>query len=308
MQSSDNIAIRSLRHIALWIDFLEREAARQDQALTDPLRASLLERFNSEVDIPETRSGHPSNPDLLDLWDLCAQENVFPHMSTLARFLQDLRSDELQRLLGAQRADDKILVSTIHKVKGLEYDNVIVVPSRTNFGQKSAAIEGDAAEESRLMYVALTRAKSRLVFYWGDRERAWGGDLKKFSGERDGGRIIVGMPDEVFISWSMFQSNFHEDPEATQAYIETSVSAGDQIELEGHGPGAYRSLMHVSATGERRQIGFLSNDVGKGNQGSDLKVCAIIRYSPKDDRRSLPAPTVAERGWGYVVLVEGVLR
>lgn len=308
VQSSDNIAIRSLRHIALWIDFLEREAARQDQALTDPLRASLLERFNSEVNIPETRSGHPSNPDLLDLWDLCAQENVFPHMSTLARFLQDLRSDELQRLLGAQRADDEILVSTIHKVKGLEYDNVIVVPSRTNFGQKSAAIEGDAAEEARLMYVALTRAKSRLVFYWGDRERAWGGDLKKFSGERDGGRIIMGMPDEVFISWSMCQSNFHEDPEATQAYIETSVSAGDQIELEGHGPGAYRSLMHVSATGERRQIGFLSNDVGKGNQGSDLTVCAIIRYSPKDDRRSLPAPTVAERGWGYVVLVEGVLR
>ena len=37
---------------------------------------------------------------------------------------------------------------------------------------RGAEIEANAAEEARLLYVALTRAKSRLVFHLGDREFA----------------------------------------------------------------------------------------------------------------------------------------
>jgi len=103
VQSSDNIAIRSLRHVALWLDLLEREIAQQDQALTDSLRARLLETFHADTDIPETRAGGRMDPDLFVLWDLCAQETVFPYISTLVEFLKDLRSDELQRLIDATR-------------------------------------------------------------------------------------------------------------------------------------------------------------------------------------------------------------
>lgn len=309
VQSSENIAIRSLRHVALWLDLLEGEIAQQDQALTDPLRARLLETFHAETDIPETRAGGQMDPDLSVLWDLCAQETVFPYLSTLVEFLKDLRSDELQRLLGATRPEGEILVSTIHKVKGLEYDNVVVLPSRMSFGGRSTEIEANAAEEARLLYVALTRAKSRLVFHLGDRELSWAGKtITPFRGAQDGGRILTGTPKEVFISWSMNRSRSNADPERTQVYIETSVSVGDPIQLEAPDRWAGKALMHGSETGDRRQIGLPSKAVGHGGDVTDLKVSAVIRYEPKPDDRAQPCPKVAAQGWGYVVLVEGVLR
>lgn len=309
VQSSDNIAIRSHRHVAAWLDLLEREIAQQDQALTDPLRARLLETFQADTDIPETRAGARMIPDLSALWDLCAQETVFPYLSTLVQFLKDLRSDELQRLLGATRPEGEILVSTIHKVKGLEYDNVVVLPSRTSFGGRGAEIEANAAEEARLLYVALTRAKSRLLFHLGDREHAWAGKtISPFTGAQDGGRILTGTPKEVFISWSMNRTQFNADPECAQNYIETSVAVGDPILIETLDRWAGRALIHRSETGSCRRIGVLSKAVGQGCGVTDLKVSAVIRYETKPDDRTQLCPSVAAQGWGYIVLVEGVLR
>ncbi|MDB5474029.1 MAG: helicase [Devosia sp.] len=110
------------------------------------------------------------------LWDLCYDERSSPHLSDLIRLITALASDELQRLLRALRPKAQAVVSTIHKVKGLEYDNVIIVPSPSGFGDRlqGEALEMEAAEKARLFYVAMTRAKSRLVYFQGDRERAWG--------------------------------------------------------------------------------------------------------------------------------------
>ncbi len=309
VQSSENIAIRSLRHVALWLDLLEREIAQQDQALTDPLRVRLLKTFHAETDIPETRAGGRMEPDPSVLWELCAQETVFPYLSTLVEFLKDLRSDELQRLLGATRPEGEILVSTIHKVKGLEYDNVVVLPSHMSFGGRGAEIEANAAEEARLLYVALTRAKSRLVYHLGDREFAWAGrTITPFRGAQDGGRILTGTPKEVFISWSMNRSQLNPDPNSTQDYIESSVAVGDPIVIEAPDQWARKALMHRSGTGDSRQIGLPSKAVGEGGSVTDLKVSAVLRYEPKPDDRAQPCPRVAAQGWGYVVLIEGVLR
>ena len=248
-------------------------------------------------------------PDLSVLWDLCAQETVFPYLSTLVGFLKELRSDELQRLLGATRPEGEILVSTIHKVKGLEYDNVVVLPSRMSFGGRGAEIEANAAEEARLLYVALTRAKSRLVFHLGDREFAWAGKtITPFAGAQDGGRILTGTPTEVFISWSMNRSYSNADPGRTQTYIETSVAVGDPILIEAPDRWAGTALMHQLETGGSRPIGVPSKAVGQRGGVTDLKVSAVIRYESKPDDRAQTCPRVAAQGWGYVVLVEGVLR
>lgn len=126
--------------------------------------------FKASIAIPETASSGGTWVDLTNLWELCCEESVFPHLSTLLRFIRNLQRDELLRLMGSRKDGQEIVVSTIHKVKGLEYDNVVVVPSRTSFGHAATskeALEDDAAEEARLLYVALTRAKSRLVDSWG---------------------------------------------------------------------------------------------------------------------------------------------
>lgn len=83
--------------------------------------------------------------------------------------------------------DDKltIVLTTMHKVKGLEFDVVITTPSFSNLplvfhreyeeGVTPIAMADDLAdmeEERRLMFVAYTRAKKRLYIFKGQREMA----------------------------------------------------------------------------------------------------------------------------------------
>ena len=72
--------------------------------------------------------------------------------------------DRLSSLFADKTDTDAIVLSTIHKAKGLEADNVyIIVPDKlplTYKGQK----EWEYAQELNLKYVAITRAKKHLTF------------------------------------------------------------------------------------------------------------------------------------------------
>ncbi len=76
-----------------------------------------------------------------------------------------------------------IVLTTMHKVKGLEFDVVIITPSFASLPLKPhrdyEAYEhpleddlADIAEERRLLFVSYTRAKKRLYIYKGHREKA----------------------------------------------------------------------------------------------------------------------------------------
>jgi superfamily I DNA/RNA helicase len=74
----------------------------------------------------------------------------------------------LQRWERAQRGDRArrtLTLGTIHRSKGLEYDAVILAPSRSRLAASDE-------EERRLYYVAHTRAARRLVWLQGPREKA----------------------------------------------------------------------------------------------------------------------------------------
>lgn len=62
--------------------------------------------------------------------------------------------------------DEKIIIATIHKAKGLEFENVII-PGCTdnNFPSYYSQLDGEKAiiEDARLLYVAMTRTKERLL-------------------------------------------------------------------------------------------------------------------------------------------------
>lgn len=59
---------------------------------------------------------------------------------------------------------NNITVATIHAVKGLEFEVVFVVGAEEKIFPISRSFDSidDMEEERRLMYVAITRAKSRL--------------------------------------------------------------------------------------------------------------------------------------------------
>ena len=314
VQGGANLHVADLRHVALWLEFLDRVIADRDGVLMDALRTELLETFRRESDIPETRVPMASSVSLASLWDLCCQEHSFPHLSTLVRFTRDLQSDELERLLGAGHGRAHAVVSTIHKVKGLEFDNVIVLPSGTSFSKKgstAAAVERDAAEEARLVYVAMTRAKTRLVYFAGDREYAWAiSPPTLYAGAQGTGLVLGGSMEDVGLGWAMERNTFNLNPDGCQSYIEKQVRVGDPIVLGGFGIGAYKSLMHQDASGKKRQIGFLAKTHDKGGPNASLKVSAVVRFALKaeDLTKESLADAVRQRGWGYVVLVSGRLR
>lgn len=322
VQGGANLRVADLRHVALWVDFLERAMATRDGVLTDLLKAELLEAFQRKTDIPETRSSMESTVSLANLWNLCCQEHTFPHLSTLVRFIRDLQSDELERLLGAGRGGSHAVVSTIHKVKGLEFDNVIVLPSGSSFpygdgvtgrGLDSASdsLERDAAEEARLLYVAMTRAKTRLVYFAGDREYTWAKPAPEpYSGAQGTGLVLSGLHEDVWLSWAYERNYLNRDPDGCQAYIEKNVRVGDRLTLVRAGDRTSTALTHQDASGKARQIGFLAKKRGEGCQDASLEVSAVVRFAlkPEDLAKESLADTVRHRGWGYVVLVSGRLR
>ena len=76
-----------------------------------------------------------------------------------------------------------IILTTMHKVKGLEFDAVFITPSLANLPLKPHRVYNvgeplqeddlaDIAEERRLLFVAYTRAKKYLHVYKGEREKA----------------------------------------------------------------------------------------------------------------------------------------
>jgi ATP-dependent DNA helicase RecQ len=69
----------------------------------------------------------------------------------------------------------EIIITTMHKVKGVEYDAVIIPASLSNLPQKPVSVDKIKSyieEERRVYYVAYTRAKKRLLAIKYDRENA----------------------------------------------------------------------------------------------------------------------------------------
>jgi len=308
VQGGANYRVGDLRHVALWREFLEAEMAKQNRLLTDELKDALIAQFNQSCDIPETLQPSDADPPLEELWNLCCQERTFAHLSDLIDFIDDLQTDALERLRGSLHDRPAQVISTIHKVKGMEYDRVIMLPSLSGFGSDVPNLQSlamDAAEEARLFYVGMTRAKRYLTYFVGEREQAWGRRTSFIGGGFGSSKTLVGSHEEVGLGWAMTANAFNPDPDVCQNYIERQVRVGDPIILGGRGAGAFKGLFHQGADGKLCQVGFIAKEFGVGCPLSSLRVSAVVRFQPNFVIGL--AQSVQQRGWGYVVLVEGQL-
>ena len=249
--------------------------------------------------------------DLRDMYQLMRLERGRPRMRDVVDFVQEMRASDIERLktrTGISARDHRITISTVHKVKGLEYDTVVVLPSSERFplndsngGEVSVA---DAAEEARLCYVAMTRARNRLYVGWpqGGREPAWWSS-RPFEGVGlNGSYTLKGSPKEIFVSWTGQTAQVEQ---GLQDYIEQHVNAGDEVELR-YG----RAVYH-----QGRKVGILSRRTADALNNGDghvrLRVANVIRYScgkyfeeHNHDFWQELHQSVKQRRWFYVVLPE----
>lgn len=166
----------------------------------------------------------------------------------------------------------RIVLSTIHRVKGLEFDAVVIPASNCSigFGNNNLSSEEVNMEERRLMYVAFSRAKRMLFWYKGDREKAIL-DNKEYDGKKglvyaDDGQSKV---DTAYLSTeTMYNEN---------EYIRKNVKAGDRIYFEyeefdyqGNSKDRFK-IIHIDSNNKKHHIGNLSRKNSLFNEKNNLK-------------------------------------
>ena len=155
----------------------------------------------------------------------------------------------------------EIVLTTMHKVKGLEFDAVFVTPSFHSLAcDDSGIIETNAiellSEEKRLYYVAYTRAKNYLCAYRHKREKAVEEGQTYHPEEELRKKLGVPIKEDiknVFINYSAEHDNVNN-------YLETTVRKNDEIILEKSGNVWY--VKHINPmTGRLYTIGQISSSI-----------------------------------------------
>jgi DNA helicase-2/ATP-dependent DNA helicase PcrA len=78
----------------------------------------------------------------------------------------DLEADRGRRV-ASEEGSDAVVLSTIHRAKGLEWDSVAIIGLQEGvLPISSATTDAQLDEERRLLYVAMTRPETRLLCTW----------------------------------------------------------------------------------------------------------------------------------------------
>ena len=101
----------------------------------------------------------------------------------LSNHIMEINTFKEADLCGSSTITDRLFVSTIHKAKGLEFDNVLVfdvvdgrIPNYYNENDPSML-----AEDARKLYVAMSRAKQRLYICYSKQGPSSGAPARKLS-------------------------------------------------------------------------------------------------------------------------------
>ena len=108
--------------------------------------------------------------------DMLTLESGHSLAEQLGRHLQDLTTLKEADLCGAVSMQDRVFISTVHKAKGLEFDNVIVFDAvEGKYPSAFADTTEKNDEEARKFYVAISRARRRLIVtYCHNSLSSWG--------------------------------------------------------------------------------------------------------------------------------------
>ena len=256
-----------------------------------------------------------------------------------------LRSDDnlqLMKIYDAYKDDHlipskplKLILSTMHKVKGLEFDMVIVMPSNSSLpliphNTGSIALDqannyADLQEEKRLYYVAYTRAKKYLLSYIGPREEALRNNRLNIVSETQEQGFVNNDArlDHYYISFNALASNFFNND-----YIENQVAINDPVNIYYdprsrkylilHGSsnnvvGCLSSKNPIARSMARRNVNFLTGffvssvvawtyqDTCQSDENSNID----NPYGKKSEFAKSWSQAAIDKGYIYIVMIAG---
>lgn len=229
----------------------------------------------------------------------------------------------------------KLILSTMHKVKGLEFDMVIVMPSNSSLpliphNTGSIALDqannyADLQEEKRLYYVAYTRAKKYLLSYIGPREEALRNNRLNIVSETQEQGFVNNDArlDHYYISFNALASNFFNND-----YIENQVAINDPVNIYYdprsrkylilHGSsnnvvGCLSSKNPIARSMARRNVNFLTGffvssvvawtyqDTCQSDENSNID----NPYGKKSEFAKSWSQAAIDKGYIYIVMIAG---
>lgn len=203
-----------------------------------------------------------------------------------AQFLYEITSRDDGQLFSVLRKKKgkqvkKLVLTTIHRVKGLEYDAVVVPASIAKLpfdglGQEYSEQEyrDIIDEEKRLLYVAYSRAKKHLIIQQGKRELAVRnyGEFETSELDQSYGIPVKNEFGQVFLSWKAKEWCFSR----LQELIHNRLVIGSELEL---GRDRYNKLCVKFKNDDIEQFTDKLSRKFEANSYSGIYLDSIIRYN-----------------------------
>jgi len=333
----DSSQLIRIREVALIIDKLREEGER-------PLPEEFATQFIADwlkADIPSAW-----NRELIEIAAalVCEFMTIYSDNSTYAQLTEYIEEVGAGRLdghiykiynywrekLGVDQAKTEVVFSTYHKVKGLEFDAVLLPASLASLpiGPKPQLnnLESHIEEERRVLYVGMSRARFRLVRYEWEREKRLLHSPKSMMWRLEGYSDQLGIrtkkslenihiskhADSGFICYTL---RFRDENEYLQ-YYEKHIGSGDQLQLQFQKPNWL--IFH-----NKRPIGkassSLANKLNTDKSYDGIYVNNVVRYhfteslayderNQKNYSSSWSPYFARDRGWTYLVDFSGYLK
>lgn len=206
-QAVAGLTPRALKAVTEFAQLLEelRELAESGAKPEDVLEAMLEKSgYSDMLNASHDPQDEGRLENLSELSSVAADFSQATPAGTLADFLNDVAlSADSDQIPDAQAAaDGEVVLMTIHTAKGLEFPVVFVTGMEDGIFPHIRAMESpeEMAEERRLAYVALTRARQRLYITWAAARSQWGAPHEQIPS-----RFLQEIPAEV-IEWRRDES------------------------------------------------------------------------------------------------------
>ena len=189
-----NLATRSRTALAGFAEIIRGLIALAETEPTSSVMEACLERSGLRALLEDgTEEGAERWANLVELRNHAAEFDELEPPEGLARFLEEVALVSDQDTL--EERPDRVTLITLHAAKGLEFPVVFMVGMEEGLLPYARALddERELAEERRLAYVGMTRAKDRLFLVHARHRSAWG------SGgvEVEPSRFLADVPDEL---------------------------------------------------------------------------------------------------------------
>lgn len=146
---------------------LYNTAENDCSALADEMRSAYHYMLQLNAITPLPKLDYVINYIEDDMVGVVDGEAAMPLALLLQRHYAELCTLKEADLCGSLSMKERVFVSTVHKAKGLEFDNVIVYDAVDGkYPSVFASQDAIQGEEARKFYVALSRARRRLIVTW----------------------------------------------------------------------------------------------------------------------------------------------